>query len=159
MMRATHASRATKPRLPHRITVATVLGMRLARWIFLIAGVYGVLVIAPEYFMEKRYGEQYPPAINHPEFFYGFAGVTLAWQALFLAIARDTVRLRPVMPVAVLEKASFAIAAPILFAQHRIPSVMLAGGAIDALLGVAFVVAYLRIPQQAENPDRTDAGL
>jgi hypothetical protein len=141
------------------ITVlATVRPMRFARWTFLIAGIYGLLVIAPEYFVERRYGQQYAPPINHPEFFYGFVGVTLAWQVLFLVIARDPVRLRPAMPVAVLEKASFAIAAPILyFVQHRIPPVMLAGGAIDAVLGIAFVIAYLKTPDLRISP--TDAGV
>src|SRR5271168_2040324 len=50
---------------------------------------------------------QDPPAITHPMFFYGFVGVTLAWQLLFFAIAYQPVRLRPVIPFAVLEKLSF----------------------------------------------------
>ena len=54
--------------------------MKLARWIFGIAGVYGILVIAPLYFMEARIGHDDPPAITHPEYFYGF-GVGRRGQA------------------------------------------------------------------------------
>ncbi len=46
--------------------------MRFAKVVYLIAGVYGVLIIAPMYFMEDRIGREVPPAIHHPEFFYGF---------------------------------------------------------------------------------------
>jgi len=62
---------------------------------------------------------QYPPAINRPEFYYGFAGVTLAWQVMFLVIASDPVRYRTAMLPAVLEKAGFAIAVPVLYAADR----------------------------------------
>ena len=78
--------------------------MRFARWVFGIGGVYGVISVAPLYFMEQAIGRQDPPPITHPMFFYGFVGVTLAWQLLFFAIAWQPVRLRPVIPFAVLEK-------------------------------------------------------
>ena len=55
--------------------------MSFARWVFRIAGIYGVLVIAPMYFLESRFPAENPPPITHPEFFYGFVGVTLAWAA------------------------------------------------------------------------------
>ena len=118
--------------------------MRFARWVFLIAGVYGLLVTVPMYFTEARYGRDHPPAVTHPEFYYGFAGVTLAWQVLFVVVARDPRRLRPVMPVAVIEKLSFAVAGPLLFTMGRAPLVMAAAGAIDGVLMVLFVVAYVR---------------
>jgi hypothetical protein len=73
--------------------------MKLARWIFAIAGIYGILVIAPLYFAEGPIAQNDPPAITHPEFFYGFVGVTLAWQLVFLSIARNPMRYRPLMPV------------------------------------------------------------
>ena len=37
--------------------------------------------------MEARVGRDYPPAITHPEYFYGFLGVAAAWQVAFLVIA------------------------------------------------------------------------
>jgi len=54
--------------------------MRFAKWVFLLAGVSGLLVVAPPYFLEGKMGELDPPPVNHPEYYYGFLGVTLAWQ-------------------------------------------------------------------------------
>ena len=93
--------------------------MKFARWVFNIASVYGVISVAPLYFMERTINQQNPPSITHPMFFYGFTGVTLAWQLLF-AIARQPMRLRPVIPFAVLEKLSFGLAAMVLYRQARL---------------------------------------
>ena len=37
--------------------------MAFARWIFWIAGVYGLLVLIPGFFLERQAGEAAPPAI------------------------------------------------------------------------------------------------
>jgi hypothetical protein len=118
--------------------------MRFAKWVFLVAGVSGILMVAPSYFLERRMGEDYPPAINHPEFYYGFAGVTLAWQFLFLVIASDPARFRPAMLPALLEKASFAIAIPVLYALGRVPAVWLGFASMDATWFVLFAISYFR---------------
>ncbi len=95
--------------------------------------------------MEDHIGRDCPPPITHPEHFYGFVGVALAWQAAFLAIARDPVRFRPFMIPAVLEKATFGIAVVVLFFQNRVPEMVLGFGAVDLLLGALFFVAWLRL--------------
>jgi hypothetical protein len=110
--------------------------MRFAKWVFLIAGVYGVLALLPQYFVK--------PSADRPDFFYGFIGIALAWQIVFILIAREPVRFRPLMAVAVLEKVSFGIPALILFSQGRIPRQMLLAGSIDLLLAVLFTVSWLR---------------
>ena len=38
--------------------------MTFARRVFLIAGIYGVVVILPQYFLEGRLSHDYPPAIT-----------------------------------------------------------------------------------------------
>ena len=53
--------------------------MRFARYSFLIAGIYGLLSLSPMYFLEAKNGRDFPPAITHPEYYYGFMGVALAW--------------------------------------------------------------------------------
>ncbi len=123
--------------------------MRFAKWVFTVAGVYGVLALAPQYFLEKRVGVDHPPAITHPEYFYGFVGVALAWQVLFLMIGRDPLRLRPAMLAAVLEKISFAVAVPILYAQGRVPGIIVGFASIDAVLAVLFAISYWRTRPQA----------
>ncbi len=118
--------------------------MSFARRVFLIAGIYGLIVLVPQYFLEGKIGRDTPPAITHPEFFYGFVGVALAWQAAFLIIARDPVRFRPMMIPAMLEKISFGVAAIALFAQGRLAAMMLAAGIVDLIFCALFVAAYRR---------------
>jgi hypothetical protein len=120
------------------------LEMIFARRVFLIAGAFGLLALLPLYFLEGRIGRDQPPAITHPEYFYGFLGVAVAWQVAFLVIARDPRRFRPLMVPAILEKASYGLAIIALFLGGRLTAVMLASGLIDLTLGVLFVVAYLR---------------
>jgi hypothetical protein len=121
--------------------------MRFASWVFRIAGTYGVISIAPLYFMEQAIGRQDPPPITHPMFFYGFVGVTLAWQLLFFAIALQPVRLRSVIPFAALEKLSFGIGAMVLYRQGRLDHGDLYFGGIDLVLAVLFILSWLRLPR------------
>lgn len=118
--------------------------MKFARYSFLIAGIYGLIALAPQYFMEAKNGRDFPPAITHPEYYYGFIGVALAWQIVFLIISRDPARYRPVMLAAMFEKFSFAIAAVVLFLQNRLHAMMLGAGMLDLILGVLFVISFLK---------------
>jgi hypothetical protein len=118
--------------------------MTFARRVFLIAGIYGLVALLPMYFLEGRIGRDTPPPITHPEFFYGFLGVAVAWQAAFLVIARDPVRFRPLILPAVLEKATFGLAAVALWLGGRLAATMLIAGLIDLTLDALFVIAYLK---------------
>jgi hypothetical protein len=118
--------------------------MKFAKLVFLIATIYGVIALFPQYFLEREVGRQTPPPITHPEFYYGFIGVALAGQIFFFIISRDPVRYRPLMIAAILEKASFGIAMIVLYALGRISIMMLSAGSIDLIFGVFFVAAYLR---------------
>ena len=129
--------------------------MQFARRVFLIAAVYGVLVLAPQYFMEAKVGRDFPPLITHPEHFYGFIGVALAWQVLFVIIARDPVRYRPVMPVAVLEKLGFGVAAVVLFAQGRLHAALLGAGLIVLVLAALFIAAFRLTPASGTTSSAT----
>ena len=121
--------------------------MNFARRVFLVAALYGILALAPQYFMEAKIGRDYPPPITHPEHFYGFIGVALAWQLLFLVIARDPVRMRPAIVPGIVEKLAFGIAAPVLFALDRVPAAVLGFGIIDLVMATLFFIAWRRIPQ------------
>ena len=118
--------------------------MTFARWTFRVAGILGLLGVVPQYFMETTIGRETPPPITHPEFFYGFTGVVIAWQVAFLIIGHDPLRHRPLMIPSMIEKFSFAIAVWVLFAQGRIAGRMLAAGNFDLILGILFVIAFLR---------------
>ena len=116
--------------------------MRFAKLVFLIAGIYGLIVMLPQCFLEKKTGNDFPPSITHPEFFYGFIGVTVAWQVLFLILSRDPERYRPMMLAGILEKFSFAIAIGILYFDHRVSPLVLAPATIDLLFGILFFAAF-----------------
>jgi hypothetical protein len=122
--------------------------MKFAKIIFWIAGIWGVLILTPLYFMFNLIGRQDPPPITHPAFFYGFVGAGLVWQMAFFVIATDPERYRPLMIVSVLEKFSYGIPVAILVAQGRMHSSDLVFGCVDMLLGVLFVVAFFRTPRR-----------
>jgi hypothetical protein len=101
-----------------------------------------LLILAPIYFMEGRIGRDTPPAITHPEYFYGFLGAGLAWQVLFLVLSRDPERYRAMILPSVLEKVSYGIALVVLFSQHRLPLSVLAVGSVDWLFAFLFLAAF-----------------
>lgn len=122
--------------------------MKFAKTVFLVAGIYGVAVLFPQYFLEAKNAVDFPPPITHPEYFYGFTGVALAFQFVFLVISRDPVRYRPMMIPSVIEKFSFAGAAIVLFSLDRIHAAVLAFGLIDLVLGVLFVASFVLTPSE-----------
>ena len=116
--------------------------MKFAKIVFWGAGIWGLLTLTPLYFIFDSIGRQDPPAITHPGFYYGFAGVALAWQFAFLVIAKDPLRFRLMMIPCVLEKLGFGIPVIVLYTQRRIGASDLAFGCIDLLLGALFLVAF-----------------
>jgi hypothetical protein len=116
--------------------------MKFARWIFWLAGAYGLVALVPQYFLFEQIGRDMPPPITHPEYFYGFVGVAVAWQVAFLVIGYDPRRFRPIMPVAVLEKLSFGVAVAILFARQEVAASTFVFGLVDLSLGTLFVLAW-----------------
>jgi len=122
--------------------------MTFARRVFRVAAIYGLLVLVPQYFLEGRTGRDFPPAITHVEYYYGFIGLAVAWQLAFLVIARDPVRHRPLMLVAVVEKLAFGVPAIILYSQGRLSAQLLGAGLIDLLLGTLFIASYMQTPQR-----------
>jgi hypothetical protein len=126
-------------------------GVPFARGVFWVAGVYGVLVLVPQYFMEDKAGRDFPPPITHPEHYYGFIGVALAWQVLFLMMARDPIRYRLVMIPATLEKVAFGVATVVLYLQGRLSPIILIGGVLDLVFAFLFVVSFRAIAEQRKG--------
>jgi hypothetical protein len=124
-------------------------GMKFAKRLFLVAAVYGVIGLVPQYFMEAKNGRDFPPAITHPEFFYGFIGVALAWQVMFLIIARDPQRYRLAMLPGALEKIGFGGAAVVLYLQGRLAAQTLGFGIVDLVFALLFVIAFRKTPSAA----------
>jgi hypothetical protein len=118
--------------------------MKFARYSFLIAGIYGLLSLSPMYFLEAKNGRDFPPAITHPEYYYGFIGVALAWQALFLVLSINPRRYRPMMIPAMLEKLSFAVPVIALFLQNRVAFLMVVAAVPDLIFLCLFATAFIK---------------
>lgn len=116
--------------------------MKTARLIFTIAGIYGLIVLTPFLFMERAIAERTPGGLTHPEYYYGFLCAALVMQLFYLAIGRDPVRFRPLMPLCTLAKLAFFLPVLILFLQEKVPAVTLEFASVDALLAFAFLHAW-----------------
>jgi hypothetical protein len=127
--------------------------MKFARYSFLIAGIYGLIVVIPQYFLEEKIGVDNPPAITHPEFFYGFVGVTIAFQLVFIIISTDPLKYRRLIPACLVEKFSFVIAVAVLVLTGRTSGPIVAGALGDLLLGILFTVSWFKIAKHhSERP-------
>src|SRR4029077_1995823 len=94
--------------------------MKFARIVFVIAGVWGILVITPLYFLHDVTGQPYAAPTLYPHFFYGFLSVTTAWQIAFLVIGSNPARFRPLMIPSIVEKAGYVITVAVLYSHGRI---------------------------------------
>lgn len=121
---------------------------KLASRVFMWAGCYGILALAPLYFLESELGRAFPPASTRPEQYYGFLGVALAWQFAFLIISSDVKRFRLMMLPAATEKLLAGLSVLALFWVDRVVPAMLAPALIDLLLGGLFLVAYYKTSDQ-----------
>jgi len=118
--------------------------MKFAKIVFWAAAIWGFLILTPLYFMFNVIGRQDPPPITHPAFYYGFVGTALAWQIAFLIIATDPARFRPIIVAAIVEKFSYASALTMLYLQNRLHASDLTFAGVDLLLGMLFVVAFVK---------------
>jgi hypothetical protein len=120
--------------------------MKFSKIVFWVAGIWGLWVLTPLYFMFDLIGRNDPPPITHPGFFYGFVGVGLAWQVAFIFIAKDPIRYRPLMIPSVLEKVSWSAAVIVLVLQGRMHGSDMVFAGTDLFLGLLFVLAYFKTP-------------
>jgi hypothetical protein len=128
------------------------VAVKFAKWVYRIAGIYGLLVLAPLLFLEHAVSQNYPPTITHPEYYYGFAITGVAWQMAFIVMGNDPQRFRTLMPVTWLEK-SYGLIAIVLYVQGRISSQALTLGLIDLLLATLFVCAYVTARRNTKPGD------
>lgn len=118
--------------------------MRLARVVFIGAGIWGIVVLAPLFWLVDVTGRRYVPPVDYPQFFYGFLSVALAWQIAFVAIGTNPARLRPLMIPAILEKLLFVATVAALYAGARISMADAQVAIPDLVLGMLFIVAFAK---------------
>lgn len=114
-----------------------------SRRVFFTAGIYGIIVLLPQYLIELGVGPNPFAPLQHPEHFYGFIGVALAWQVVFLIIAHDVQKYRLLMLPAVLEKLVFGVPVFLLYMKGRVGNDVLLFGSIDIFLSMLFMGAFI----------------
>jgi hypothetical protein len=120
--------------------------------VFAAAGIWGILITLPLYLLIDFIGRRSPPAINHAEFYYGFVGVTLAWQFAFLLIAKDPHRLRLMMLPSILEKASYVLSILLLFLQHQLSVSQSLPAVTDFIWAVLFIASFIKTDSKPVRP-------
>ncbi len=120
--------------------------MKFARIVFLVAGVWGLAVLTPFYWLVDITGRHYPPPGDYPHFFWGFFSVALAWQLAFLLIGSNPVRFRLFMLPAIVEKLGWVVTLAILYSAGRIPAVDATAAIPDGILGLFFLAAFAATP-------------
>jgi hypothetical protein len=130
--------------------------MKFAKAVFTIAGIWGIVVLTPLYFLTDISGRRYEPPASYPHFFYGFIAVAMAWQIAFLIIGRDPVRFRPLMIPAMLDKLGYVLTAAVLHGSSRISAQDASTAVPDLIFVVLFIAAFVK----TRGPHRkTEAGV
>jgi hypothetical protein len=82
--------------------------------------------------------------------YYGLLATLVAWQAAFFVIGWDPKRFRALMIPAVLEKALWMLTLSVLFVKGQTTrSDLAANAATHGLLGILFIVAFIKTPRPA----------
>ena len=110
--------------------------MKFARWIFWIAGAFGLAVIYPLY------------RVPGSPTYYGLVATVFAWQVAFFVIGSNPKRYRWLMIPAILEKALWMVTLVVLHTRGQIDRrTILANAATHGLLGVLFIIAFVITPR------------
>ncbi|HVH28392.1 MAG TPA: hypothetical protein VM818_16620 [Vicinamibacterales bacterium] len=120
--------------------------MRFATHVFRVAGIWGIVVLTPLYFLTDLTGRQYAAPMDYPQFFYGFLSVAMAWQIAFLVIGSNPVRFRPLMIPSIVEKLGHVAGVAVLYGQGRLAVADATAGVPDLLLAILFIVAFAWTP-------------
>jgi hypothetical protein len=118
--------------------------MRFARIVFIAAGVWGIVVLIPLYFLVDVSGRGYTAPTEYPQFFYGFLSVAMAWQFAFLVIGSNPARFRLLMIPSVIEKLGYVATVATLYGRARISLADVSAAAPDLVLAVLFIAAFVK---------------
>jgi hypothetical protein len=118
--------------------------MKFAKIVFIAAGVWGIAVLTPLYFLVDLTARHWVPPTTYPHFFYGFLSVAMAWQIAFLMIGSRPEQFRPLMIPGMIEKFGFVATVAALYGQGRISATDASVAPPDLVLGLLFIVAFVK---------------
>ena len=131
--------------------------MRFARFTFIGAGIWGIAVLTPLYWLVDVTGRAYSPPTDYPHFFYGFLSVAMAWQIAFLVIGSNPARFRPLMIPGILEKLGHVAGVTVLYGKARISAIDAQQAGPDLLLALLFIIAFARTGTGASPSTKVQA--
>jgi hypothetical protein len=122
-----------------------------AKLIFRVAATWGILALTPILFFPNRIGNPVPRPLTEPEYFHGFLALSLLFAILFLVIASNPIRYRPMMPIAILQKLVYPLAIFGLLSTHRAPPTKSFYAGTEFLLALLFILALLKTPKRSKS--------
>jgi hypothetical protein len=124
--------------------------MRVARWVFLTAGIVGLLMAVALLYAVSVDGHGVLPDVPSAGlFFYGFVIQHVCWQVLYIVLARDPARYRLMMIPAFFAEASTPLYPAWLYLYGFTFWVALV--VIDLVLAALFGVAFWLTRREAER--------
>ena len=112
--------------------------MKFAKWVFLIAGIFGFFTLIPFYFIEGKI----TPDLMYPLFYYGFVTIDLIWQIVYIIISFNPTRYRPMMIPAFLVKFLGGVSITWMIIQGRVENQLYFIAITDFIFAVLFIIAY-----------------
>ena len=94
--------------------------------------------------------------LTHPQFYFGFLGVTLAWQSVFFVIATNPARFRPMIIPSLIEKLTFVGAITVLYLQRRMTPSETISAFPDAILAVLFMIAFAKTKPNIQHVEKSN---
>jgi hypothetical protein len=125
--------------------------MRFAKLTFIGAGIWGIVVLTPLYWLFDVTGRPYSPPTDYPHFFYGFLSVAMAWQIAFLVIGSNPARFRPLMIPSMLEKVGHVLGVAVLYLNGRITDIDAQAAVPDLLLAILFIAAFVKTREPGQH--------
>lgn len=111
---------------------------------FIVAGVWGIVVLTPLFFLRDITGFPYAPPATYPHFFYGFLTTAMAWQIVFLIIGSNPAKFRLLIVPAILEKWGYVLTVAMLHGRGRVSSSEAGTAVPDLVLGLLFIAAFVK---------------
>ena len=118
--------------------------MNFAKVVFVGAGMWGIGVLTPLYWLVDVSGRRYGVPTEYPQFYYGFLSVAMAWQIAFLIIGSNPTRFRVLMIPAILEKLGYVVPLAVLYQQARVTWADAQAAVPDFALAILMMLAFVK---------------
>ena len=118
--------------------------MKFAKVVFVCAGIWGIGVLTPLYWLVDVSGRRYGVPTEYPQFYYGFLSVAMAWQIAFLIIGSNPARFRVLMIPGMLEKLGYVVPLVLLYQQARVTWADAQAAVPDFALAILMMLAFVK---------------